>query len=344
MHNESALLMRLHQQQLLPSSVLLINPPDNPAVYPRLNITGVLHDNFQNYRGWEQSGVPTWFACHLPDQLPDHPDDFCIILFLPKGKQRLLAQLQLLGGRVAPGTRLIVIGAIDNGIKSTGKKLDHYCLQVRKIDAARHCQAWSGLLDVRELTSLEDVTDSWSLQLNSAALDIAGLPGVFADGRLDSGSQLLLDTITANRGDIPATGSALDFGSGSGVLSAVLCRHFPKLEYTAVDNDAFAIQAARLTFQLNNITGTVSATGHPDDLSGQYQLIISNPPFHQGIAQTTAITQAFIQRLPALVAANGQTWLVANRFLNYEDDCQRCGLKVSRKAENNAYKVLLITR
>ncbi len=343
MQNESALLLRLHQQQQLSTPLLLINPPDYPSIYHQLDIIGALHDNYQHYTHWQQSDIPTDFACHLPDKDYIEQTNVTVILFLPKGKQRLLAQLQLLAGRVPRGTRLVIIGAIDTGIKSTGKKMRDYCEQIQKTDTARHCQAWSGYLTERPKTELESLYTSWPIVFAGDNLEISSLPGVFSDGRLDTGSQLLIETLEKNLDDLPKQGNVLDFGCGSGVLSVITHRLLPETHITAVDSDAFALKAAERTFQRNNIRAQTQPTGSPTDLKGQYSLIISNPPFHQGTSQSTAITNTFIQQLPGLLEPKGQGWMVANRFLNYEEGCKQAGLNVDRQNENRSYKVLKIS-
>lgn len=342
MQNESALLLRLHEQQQLSAPLLLINPVDHPSIYHQLDLIGVLYDNYQNYTRWQQSDVPASFACHLPDKNYKEQVDITVVLFLPKGKNRLLAQLQLLAGRVPVGTRLVVIGAIDTGIKSAGKKMLDYCEQVQKTDAARHCQAWSGYLIERPKIELESLFTRWPLTFAGKTLDISSLPGVFSDGRLDTGSQLLIETLRQNLAHLPVQGNVLDFGCGSGVLSTAINLLLPDTNITAVDNDAFALNTADRTFQTNTLGAQIKPTASPTDLKGRYSLVVSNPPFHQGTSQSTIITNALIKQLANLLEPKGQAWIVANRFLNYEESCKAAGLNVCREAENRAYKTLKI--
>ncbi len=344
MRNETALLLRLNAHNALQTPLLLINPPDDPDAYHGLIIAGVLHDNYQQHLRWQHTETPTWFGCHLPEQQLNQNTASTVVLFLPKGKQRLLAQLQLLPGRVFVNSRLLVIGAIDAGIKSAGKKIDAFCDRTGKLDAARHCQAWSGVLKDQPKTDLSSLIKLWPLTFSVHTSNIASLPGVFADGRLDTGSRLLIETFNGCQNRLPKIKQMLDFGCGSGVLSLTIAQLIPDMSIKAVDSDAFALHAAALTFQQNKIQGSISATALPADIAGQYDLIVSNPPFHQGNTQTTQLSQAFIQQLPKLLNRNGQAWIVANQFLNYEAICRACGLKVTREAANNAFKVLLIKR
>ena len=269
MQPETSLLQRLAAGWPPQRSLLLINPPDAPADYFGLPLSGVLHDRFDQYQRWEAAqseALPVWFATHLERaQMP--PSDV-VVLFLPKGKARLQAQLQWLAA-AAPGLEIVLIGAIKAGIKSAGKLMSLHCHQVRKLDAARHCQALVGTLQQPEDKPEDEPEDDFDSlyahwQMNAAELTPAGddaagntqalpdltittLPGVFASGHLDAGSRLLLQTLIAAQSSLPRTGALLDYGCGCGVLAAVAHRLLPNLKVTAVDTDAWALAAARKT-------------------------------------------------------------------------------------------------
>ena len=342
MHNETALLQRLkyfYQQR----KSILINPPDGPDQYQELDITGVLHDNYGNFQTWYgRVNHPVWFDCHLIDSPPEHD---LVILFLPKGKQRLIAQLKLLAGRVKPNTILILIGANDTGIKSAGKILHTYgCEAVRKIDTARHCQAWFGQLSNIQTTILDDLMTHWPISGHTEqTIQLASLPGTFAAGKLDPGSALLLDTLSTylkQNKKASTIENILDFGCGSGLLSVATSQYLTNGKFDAVDIDAFAIKSCNKSFINNGINGKPKAIYLPNELQEKYHLIITNPPFHQGINTTTAATQAFIEHLPKLLTPNGQVWLVANRFLNYEAIFEKAGTTGSVVKVTSAYKVI----
>jgi 16S rRNA (guanine1207-N2)-methyltransferase len=365
MQPETSLLQRLATGWSPQRSLLLINPPDAPADYFGLPLNGVLHDRFDQYQRWEAAqseALPVWFATHLERaQMP--PSDV-VIMFLPKGKARLQAQLLWLAA-AAPGLEIVLIGAIKAGIKSAGKLMSLHCHQVRKLDAARHCQALVGTLQQPEdkpEDEPEDDFDSlyadWQInadELIPAGDDAAGdtqalpdlaittLPGVFASGHLDAGSRLLLQRLIAAQSSLPRTGTLLDYGCGCGVLAAVAHRLLPNLKVTAVDTDAWALAAARKTLadaEAVSILPSASAS----DIGGSYELIISNPPFHRQFQHTTTITASFLQQLPQLLSRHGQCWLVANRFLPYERMLTNTGMGYEQVAATSEFKVVRIAR
>ena len=254
-----------------------------------------------------------------------------------------------------------MIGAIKAGIKSVGKLLSAHCHQVRKLDAARHCQALVGTLQ-QPGDKPEDEFDSlyahW--QINAAEFTPAGdeaagdtqalpeltittLPSVFASGHLDAGSRLLLETLIAAQSRLPRSGALLDYGCGCGVLSAVMHRLLPKFTVNAVDADAWALEAARKTLS-DSKQISVQPSASASDITGSYELIISNPPFHRQFQHTTTITASFLQQLPQLLSRHGQCWLVANRFLPYERMLTNTGLGYVQVDATPEFKVVRIAR
>ncbi|MCC3264130.1 methyltransferase, partial [Paenibacillus polymyxa] len=79
-------------------------------------------------------------------------------------------------------------------------------------------------------------------------LTIKTLPGVFSRDALDTGSKLLLSTLTPH-----PKGKVLDVGCGAGVLSTVLASHSPKVRLTLCDVSAPAVEASRATLAANGV-------------------------------------------------------------------------------------------
>ncbi|STD25758.1 ribosomal RNA small subunit methyltransferase C [Enterobacter asburiae] len=102
-------------------------------------------------------------------------------------------------------------------------------------------------------------------------LTIKTLPGVFSRDALDTGSKLLLSTLTPH-----TKGKVLDVGCGAGVLSTVLASHSPKVRLTLCDVSAPAVEASRATLAANGIEGEVIASNVFSDVTGRFDMIISN--------------------------------------------------------------------
>ncbi|WP_312722028.1 methyltransferase, partial [Escherichia sp. AM3] len=73
-------------------------------------------------------------------------------------------------------------------------------------------------------------------------------------------------------------GKVLDVGCGAGVLSTVLASHSPKVRLNLCDVSAPAVEASRATLAANGIEGDVFASNVFSDVTGRFDMIISNPP------------------------------------------------------------------
>lgn len=141
------------------------------------------------------------------------------------------------------------------------------------------------------------------------------VPGIFSEDGPDSGSLSLLH-------DLPddVSGQVLDLGAGWGFLSSGVLKKGAS-HITLVEDDSRALECAR-----HNLGGApadfvwADATAH----QGAYDVVISNPPFHQGRKGTPDLGKAFIESAARCLKSRGTFWMVANRHLPYEDTLKAC--------------------
>jgi 16S rRNA m(2)G 1207 methyltransferase (EC 2.1.1.52) len=143
-------------------------------------------------------------------------------------------------------------------------------------------------------------------------LTIKTLPGVFSRDGLDVGSQLLLSTLTPH-----TKGKVLDVGCGAGVLAAMLASHSPKVRLTLCDVSAPAVEASRATLAANGFEGEVFASNVFSEVKGRFDMIISNPPFHDGLQTSLDAAQTLIRTAVRHLNSGGELRIVANAFLPY---------------------------
>ena len=235
----------------------------------------------------------------------------CAVLFLPKSRELTAYLLDALAARL-PGGLLYLVGEKRAGVERASKQMGAYGTP-RKLDSARHCQLWQVQVEQAPATpQLTSLAQRYSLELEDGPLEVVTLPGVFSHGRLDVGSALLLEHL-----DTLPNGHLLDFGCGAGVLGAVLKRRAPGSQVSMLDVDAFAVASSRLTLQANGLDAQVIAgdgiAAAPFDLD----LILSNPPFHQGVHTHYQASEDLLRQASAHLRSGGQIRLVANRFLKY---------------------------
>ncbi|USE33874.1 class I SAM-dependent methyltransferase [Endozoicomonas sp. SCSIO W0465] len=238
-----------------------------------------------------------------------------VLLFLQKSKPLMDFWLEMTLSFLPDNAPIWLVGENDEGIKSWKQRLKNSFGYVKSVDNARHCVLLeaSEPLKKPESFTLEPWFETFSITAGSANMDITSLPGVFSHGRLDKGTQVLLETLNA----VPS-GKVLDFGCGAGVISAYINTLPGEHDFTLVDCDALALASSDKTM---NATGSESFTVLPSDglseVTGPFDLIISNPPFHQGVKTHYEVTEQFLARSCQMLRPGGELRIVANSFLRY---------------------------
>ncbi|MBE7495783.1 MAG: methyltransferase [Verrucomicrobiaceae bacterium] len=164
-------------------------------------------------------------------------------------------------------------------------------------------------------------------------------PGLFSWDRIDPGSALLATHLPADlRGD------AADFGCGWGFLSDHLLRNCHDIDSLDLyDADADAFECARRN--LGIIPTHIKPRPVWHDLTkgierSRYDVVVMNPPFHDGKDQDPLIGLRFITTAATSLRPDGQLWLVANRQLPYESLLSETFAESRLVIEQDGFKVL----
>ncbi|EAQ2107889.1 16S rRNA (guanine(1207)-N(2))-methyltransferase RsmC [Salmonella enterica subsp. arizonae] len=243
----------------------------------------------------------------LVAQACDIADCDTLIYYWPKNKPEAQFQLMNILSLMPSGADIFVVGENRSGVRSAEQMLADYA-PLNKVDSARRCGLYHGRLEKQPLFSLEPYWDEYSID----GLIIKTLPGVFSRDGLDVGSQLLLSTLTPH-----TKGKVLDVGCGAGVLSAALASHSPKVRLTLCDVSAPAVEASRATLAVNGLDGDVFASNVFSEVKGRFDMIISNPPFHDGMQTSLDAAQTLIRSAVRHLNSGGELRIVANAFLPY---------------------------
>ncbi len=263
----------------------------------------------QQYHHWQtlsaQMGENAQFG--LVADASSVADCDTLIYYWPKNKPEAQFQLMNLLSLLPQGSDLFVIGENRSGVRSAEQILADIA-PLNKIDSARRCGLYYGKLESRPAFD----ADGWWGEYQSEGLTIKTLPGVFSRDGLDTGSQLLLSTLTPH-----TKGKVLDVGCGAGVLAATLISHSPKVRLTLCDVSAPAVEASRATLAANGFEGEVLASNVYSDISGRFDMILSNPPFHEGRQTSLDAAQTLIRGAIRHLNIGGELRIVANAFLPY---------------------------
>ncbi|EBP0115694.1 16S rRNA (guanine(1207)-N(2))-methyltransferase RsmC [Salmonella enterica] len=263
----------------------------------------------QQFHHWQvlsrQMGDNVRFS--LVAQASDIADFDTLIYYWPKNKPEAQFQLMNILSLMPSGVDVFVVGENRSGVRSAEQMLADYA-PLNKVDSARRCGLYHGRLEKQPRFSLE----SWWAEYSIDGLTIKTLPGVFSRDGLDVGSQLLLSTLTPH-----TKGKVLDVGCGAGVLSAALASHSPKVRLTLCDVSAPAVEASRATLAANGLEGEVFASNVFSEVKGRFDMIMSNPPFHDGMQTSLDAAQTLIRGAVRHLNSGGELRIVANAFLPY---------------------------
>ena len=100
--------------------------------------------------------------------------------------------------------------------------------------------------------------------------------GVFSKKMIDFGSQLLLKCLEVNQGE-----TVLDVGCGYGPLGLSLAKAYG-VQATMVDINNRALDLARQNAERNKVEATIFQSNIYEQVEGQFDHIISNPPIRAG--------------------------------------------------------------
>ena len=90
-------------------------------------------------------------------------------------------------------------------------------------------------------------------------------------------------------------GKVLDIGCGAGVMASVMSKLSPKVKLTLSDVNAAAVESSRATLAANGIEGEVIVSNVYSDITGRFDMIISNPPFHDGLQTSLTAAETLIR-------------------------------------------------
>lgn len=242
-----------------------------------------------------------------------------VVMQVPKSRPRTDFILAQLAGVLPPGTPLWLVGQRRAGIEGGARRLEARSSTAEKVDSARHCQLWRG-----ELTPQAFDPEAWveSFEMTAGGqpeLLLATLPGVFSLGKLDGGTRLLLDQLAAQPLSVGQGARVLDFAAGAGPLGLFLKQCLPEAAVTLSDVSAVALFCAWMNAQVNGLEAACVQSDGFDELEGDWDAIVSNPPFHTGVETDYRIAERFITEAARRLTPGGELRLVANRHLPYAD-------------------------
>jgi len=324
-----------------PESELFIadeNVDDNPMLLQFARAMQVITNRFNNYTVIEQTGPRHCFSdfdfSHINDATLQR-------IYYRTSKEKAVVHhvINAAARLLKTGGELILAGEKHQGIQTYIKKAEQRLggeAVVEKDGPAR-----IGVIQKKSVGEILDDSDYATLRPAISTDDIVfhSKPGVFGWQKIDQGSafmasQLAIAPIKNNR--------LLDLGCGYGYISVMAQKYQPALTH-ATDNNAAAVLACKKNFALNNITGDVIVDHIGASLAPEYDVVLCNPPFHQGFDVEHSLTHDFVAASSRLLRREGQALFVTNSFVALERVAAKYFTKVHAIADNKQFKVVLLT-
>jgi len=156
-------------------------------------------------------------------------------------------------------------------------------------------------------------------------------PGMFSSEKVDVGSTLLAPYLEGLKGRVA------DLGAGWGWLAAQALGP-DVLEMVLFEAEHKAVEAAKLNLDDERVRFEwADALALPKQLP--FDVVISNPPFHQTRTAEPSLGVGFIQAAAKLLKPKGRLLMVANRQLPYERALEGAFRKVEMLRQTNGFKL-----
>jgi len=266
---------------------------------------------------------------------------------ISKEKRVVEHVLQQLWARLECSGCLTIAGFKNEGIKTFARRMSEAWQCDFTLSRGKHHLHLYRFVKTAEPLSMLNTADYETLVpvTQWQGMSLWSKPGIFAWDRLDDGSCFLLDQLPLALAGRETPRRGLDLGCGSGLLSLALL-HAGCSEIMATDNNAAALLATRHNLQCN------ASEQHwqvkPGDIAQGIRfsadLLLCNPPFHQGFAVENTLTGSFLKAAHSLLAPRGQALFVVNSFIPLEKLAAPVFTGVNLMADNRRFKVVQLVR
>lgn len=309
----------------------------------------VLTSQFHHAKRLKSANISTHFGTIFDESLVSSAS--LLVYYWPKTKEEALFQLTQLLSIIPKSTEILIVGENRVGVRSVENRFDDL-LSLQKIDTAKRCSLYYAKLKADVTFNVDNYWQSY--QVNESITHSA-LPGVFSRNHLDAGSALLINSMIPNSKNINKVvnpqhtlaflnkpqlrADVLDLCCGAGIVPLFLHTYYPNIQWTLADAQSQALESAKYNLNQINLIANIIATDMFSEIDGKFDLIISNPPFHDGKQTDYAMTQQLIQSSPKYLRDHGALRIVANGFLPYEAFMQQAFGNVDIIAKTTQFTV-----
>ena len=92
------------------------------------------------------------------------------------------------------------------------------------------------------------------------------------------------------------------------------------------------------------MSADVCADDCGNQLSGRFDLILCNPPFHKGFDVSNDISSHFVNAIHRLLNPNGAALVVVNQFVGIEKRASGKFASINELARNKSFKLIVLRK
>lgn len=238
---------------------------------------------------------------------------------------------------------LYLSGYKNDGIKTYVDKAAKYCGELLDKNRGKNV---SMLATIRcsdvGVQALDDKNYADFAVVAGGEINFFSKPGIFGWNKIDQGSAFLIEHLPEFLSSIhPGPKRIIDLGCGYGYISVMASRIVPA-EYVATDNNVAAVTACKKNFDQHGVHGAVVLDDCAAGINSIADVVLCNPPFHQGFDIESDLTEKFLRSCQRLLSKQGVGLFVVNSFIPIEKKASQFFYKVEVLANNSRFKLVSV--
>lgn len=172
-------------------------------------------------------------------------------------------------------------------------------------------------------------------QYKTSSFSFVSDNGIFSKDKIDYGSRLLVETYLENKKNIT---NFLDVGCGYGFLSIIIAKIL-NIEGRGIDVNKRALKLAEENAKLNKVNILFKESNVYENIKGEYDLIITNPPIRAG----KKIVLEILNEASRFLNDSGELWFVIRKDQGAKSIIKNINTfkKIEIKAKNKGFFVIV---
>lgn len=310
------------------------------SVRPRPTLQ-VVTNRFDTWQALKTAQLDTALSDFKVDFGPSH---FSRVVYRVSKERAVVHHcINLSATLLAENGRLSLLGRKNDGIKTHARNAG--LVFNDRVQAKKQGLCYTAELhksaDIGEVLPSENYPQLRQIQVDE--LSFYSKPGIFGWNKVDRGSELLVDILRSRADEFTTSGRMLDLGCGWGYLTLATA-DLDFSERVATDNNITATTAAKRNFEEAELEVRTLTDDCGSQLEDRFDLMLCNPPFHQGFSVSEELSKKFVKQTARLLKQKGAALFVVNQFVPLEKLAETNFSQVEMLAHKHGFKVFSLRK